>query len=80
MQIFLKSNVQQHLGACTSSYLGDQEDLVLQGTQTLGSPLPRFFLVGLQSVKDGNKLTFPIKSHPARLLLSKLLIYTLEEK
>ena len=63
----------------TSSYLGDQEDLVLQGTQVLGSPLPHSVQGGLQSVREGDKLTFPIKSLPPRLLLSKLLIYTLKK-
>ena len=46
----------------TNSYLGDQEDLVLQGTQVLGSPLPRSVQGGLHSVREVNKLTFPIKS------------------
>lgn len=78
--IFLKPNVQQHLQAYSKSYLGDQGDPVLRGTQTLGFPLPHFFLVGLQSVKDESKLTFPIKSLPPRLFLSKLLIHTLKEK
>ena len=63
----------------TSSYLGDQEDLVLQGTQVLGSPLPHSVQGGLQSVREVNKLTFPIKSLPPRLFLSKLLIYTLKK-
>ena len=77
---FLNAKCAATLMSIISSYLGDQEDLVLQGTQTLGSPLPHFVLVGLQSVREGSKLTFPIKSLPPRLFLSKLLIHTLKEK
>ena len=59
----------------TSSYLGDQEDLVLQGTQVLGSPLPHSVQGGLQSVREGDKLTFPIKSLPPKIVLASFCIF-----
>ena len=64
----------------TSSYLGDQEDLVLQDTQVLGSPLPRSVQGGLQSVREVNKLTFPIKITSSQIVSFKAVNIYIKEK